>query len=89
MSCSGGGIPEGNLVFVVGGAGSGKTTLAVQIAMHSARSGGKVVLVFTLSASAARLVKHIRALLTSSNVSDMRQNTAPEFARRRRRLPRH
>ena len=56
----GGGIPEGHLLFVVGAPGSGKTTLALQVAMHVARGGGKVVLVSTLSATASRLMRDMR-----------------------------
>ncbi len=56
----GGGIPQGSVVFVVGAPGSGKTTLALQIAMHFGSGGGKVVLVSTLSTAASRLVRHMR-----------------------------
>lgn len=36
----GGGLAQGNLVFVVGALGAGKTILANQILFHHARGGG-------------------------------------------------
>jgi circadian clock protein KaiC len=56
----GGGIPEGDLLFVVGPPGSGKTTLVFQIAYHAASRGDNVVYVSTLAEPAARLLTHLR-----------------------------
>jgi circadian clock protein KaiC len=58
----GGGLPVGDLVLIVGAPGSGKTTLACQVAFHHATGGQKVVFVSTLSEPASRLVKHLRTL---------------------------
>jgi circadian clock protein KaiC len=56
----GGGIPIGDLLFVVGSPGSGKTTLVAQAAFHAARAGQRAVFASTTSEPAARLVKHLR-----------------------------
>lgn len=42
----GGGIPEGDVLLVVGRAGSGKTTLSLQMAFHSASRETGVIAVF-------------------------------------------
>lgn len=55
----GGGIPEGSTLLVAGPAGSGKTTLALQIAFHTASSGQNVVYVSTLSEPPNRILQHI------------------------------
>lgn len=57
----GGGVPRGSLVIIVGVPGSGKTTLASQIAFHAA-SAGKTVVIFTaLSESTNKLLAHLRS----------------------------
>lgn len=57
----GGGVPEGDVLLVVGPAGSGKTTLALQMAFHAASGGRNVVYLSTYSESTPRLLKHIRS----------------------------
>lgn len=57
----GGGVPEGDVLLVVGPAGSGKTTLALQMAFHAAFGGRNVVYLSTYSESTPRLLKHIRS----------------------------
>jgi len=55
----GGGIPAGDILLVTGPAGSGKTTLALQTAFHTASRGQNVLYVSTASESPPRLLKHI------------------------------
>lgn len=55
----GGGIPEGDILLAIGPAGSGKTTLALQIAFHTASRGENVLYISTASESPPRLIKHI------------------------------
>jgi circadian clock protein KaiC len=57
----GGGIPAGDLVLVAGGAGSGKTTLALQMAFHTAARQESVCFVSTTSESPKRLLEHARS----------------------------
>jgi circadian clock protein KaiC len=57
----GGGIPEGDVLLLMGPAGSGKTTLSSQLAFHAAASGKNAIYVSTLSESPGRLVKHLRS----------------------------
>lgn len=56
----GGGIPEGDVLLVVGPAGSGKTTLGFQMAFHVAAEGRNAIYVSTLSESTSRLMNHMR-----------------------------
>lgn len=56
----GGGIPEGDVLLIMGPPGSGKTILAFQLAFHVMSSGLNVIYVSTLSESPARLVKHLQ-----------------------------
>lgn len=56
----GGGIPEGDVLLLVGPAGSGKTTMCLQIAFHLAAEGHNVLYVSTLSEPPMRLLRHIR-----------------------------
>lgn len=57
----GGGLPEGSLVLIVGLPGSGKTTVASQIALHAARSGKTALILTALSESTNKLIAHLRA----------------------------
>jgi circadian clock protein KaiC len=57
----GGGLPRGSLVLVMGLPGSGKTTLASQIAFTAARSGKQVLILTALSESTGKLIEHLRA----------------------------
>jgi circadian clock protein KaiC len=57
----GGGIPEGDVLLVVGPAGSGKTTLSVQVAFHAAASGRAVLFATTLAEAPPRLLRHVES----------------------------
>ena len=57
----GGGLPSGSLVLIVGLPGSGKTTMASQIAIHAARSGKTALILTALSESTNKLIAHLRA----------------------------
>ena len=56
----GGGLPRGALTLVVGPPGSGKTTLATQLAFAAARSGRRVLILTAYSEPTAKLVGHLR-----------------------------
>lgn len=56
----GGGIPRGALVIVVGPPGSGKTTLANQMAFAAARSGRRAIVLTALSEPTSKLIAHLR-----------------------------
>ena len=56
----GGGLPKGALTLVMGAPGSGKTTLASQIAFEAARRGQTVLILTALSESTAKLIEHLR-----------------------------
>lgn len=57
----GGGLPRGALVLVMGLPGSGKTTLASQIAFTAARAGQTALVLTALSEPTSKLVEHLRA----------------------------
>lgn len=57
----GGGLPRGSLVLIMGLPGSGKTTLASQIAFTAARSGRRVLILTALSESTNKLIAHLSA----------------------------
>ncbi|HEX2350685.1 MAG TPA: ATPase domain-containing protein, partial [Ktedonobacterales bacterium] len=56
----GGGLPQGSLVLVMGLPGSGKTSLASQIAFAAASSGKTVLILTALSESTDKLIDHLR-----------------------------
>ncbi len=56
----GGGVPRGALVLVLGAPGSGKTTLAGQIAFATASAGRPVLLLAALSEATSKLATHLR-----------------------------
>jgi len=58
----GGGLPRGALTLVVGPPGSGKTTLAVQMACAAARAGRKVLILTAFSEPVTKLITHLRTL---------------------------
>jgi circadian clock protein KaiC len=57
----GGGLQRGALVLLAGPAGSGKTTLAGQIAFNAARVGRRVLLLTALSEPSDKLLSHLRS----------------------------
>ena len=54
-----GGIPRGSLTLIMGVPGSGKTTLASQIAFTAAREGRTVLILTALSESTNKLLEHL------------------------------
>lgn len=55
----GGGLPPGEILLVLGGAGTGKTTLGMQTAFHMAARGENVAFVSTFSEPPAKLLSHL------------------------------
>jgi circadian clock protein KaiC len=55
----GGGVPRGGLVLIMGVPGSGKTTIASQIAFAAARAGKKVLLLTAISEPTNKLLAHL------------------------------
>ena len=55
----GGGMPRGALAIVVGPPGSGKTTLACQIAFEVARDRGHALVLTALSETSTKLIAHL------------------------------
>lgn len=60
-SVLGGGLPRGALVIVVGPPGSGKTTLANQMAFAAARMGRRAMVLTALSEPTSKLIAHLSA----------------------------
>lgn len=58
----GGGLPRGAMVIVVGPPGSGKTTLASQVAFEFARAGRRSLILTALSEPTTKLTEHLRTL---------------------------
>lgn len=56
----GGGLPRGALVLVMGVPGSGKTTLASQIALTAAQAGRTALVLTALSESTSKLLTHLQ-----------------------------
>ncbi len=57
----GGGLPQGALAIILGPPGSGKTTLASQIAFAAAHRGQQSLLLTTLSEPTTKLLDHLRS----------------------------
>src|SRR5436305_980846 len=58
----GGGLRRGALSLIVGPPGSGKTTLAAQIAFAAAKIGRRALILTALSEPSDKLVQHLRTL---------------------------
>ncbi|HEY7358522.1 MAG TPA: ATPase domain-containing protein, partial [Ktedonobacterales bacterium] len=56
----GGGLPRGALAIIVGPPGSGKTTLANQMAFAAARAGQRAMVLAALSEPTSKLIAHLR-----------------------------
>jgi circadian clock protein KaiC len=56
-----GGIARGSLALIMGVPGSGKTTLASQIAFNAAKEGKRVLILTALSESTNKLLAHLRS----------------------------
>ena len=56
----GGGIPREDVLLVIGRAGTGKTTLCLQLLFHAAKSGQNVIYVSTISEPANKILRHMR-----------------------------
>ena len=57
----GGGLPRGSLILIMGLPGSGKTTLASQIAFTAAKAGKTTLILTALSESTNKLIAHLSA----------------------------
>lgn len=57
----GGGIVSGSLALIVGPPGSGKTTLANQLAFAAGRAGRRAVVVTAMSEPTSKLIAHLRS----------------------------
>ena len=57
----GGGLPRGALAIIVGPPGSGKTTLANQMAFAAAQAGQRVMVLTALSEPTSKLIAHLSA----------------------------
>lgn len=57
----GGGLPQGALAIILGPPGSGKTTLASQIAFAAAQRGQQALLLTALSEPTTKLLDHLRS----------------------------
>ena len=57
----GGGLPQGTLAIILGPPGSGKTTLASQIAFAAAKRGEQALLLTAFSEPTTKLLDHLRS----------------------------
>lgn len=57
----GGGLPQGTLALIMGPPGSGKTTLANQMAFYAAAQGRSTIVFTALSEPTTKLISHLRS----------------------------
>jgi len=57
----GGGLPQGTLALIMGPPGSGKTTLANQMAFYAAAQGHSTIVFTALSEPTTKLISHLRS----------------------------
>lgn len=57
----GGGLPQGTLALIMGPPGSGKTTLANQMAFYAASQGHNTIVFTALSEPTTKLISHLRS----------------------------
>src|SRR5436309_12579970 len=57
----GGGLPRGTLIILQGSPGSGKTTLASQMAFAAAKRGQRVLFLTAFSEPTTKLLEHLRS----------------------------
>jgi circadian clock protein KaiC len=55
----GGGLPAGDLLFIIGVPGAGKTVMALQLAFGRIRAGSKALVLTTFSESHDKLIAHL------------------------------
>jgi replicative DNA helicase len=68
-----GGMPEGSLILILGGTGSGKSTTACDIAIDAAKKG-HIVAYYTLELSENYVGKKMDSLLTNIEMKQLRFN---------------
>lgn len=78
----GGGLRRGDLVVLAGEVGSGKSALALAVALRASESGGKV-LFMSGEMEQARLAERALAIEARVRVDDLRRGTLDEEARAR------
>lgn len=68
-----GGLPPGSLMVIMGGTGSGKSTMACHIALHAAKLGFNVTY-YTLELSSPYVGKKIDSVMTGIDMKQLKHN---------------